>query len=89
MQNVDDPQSRRTIAATDRLFTGPIPAIYDQYLVPLIFEMYARDLAGQISQVKPRRVLETAAGTGVLTRALAADVQIVATDLNQPMFDYA
>ena len=41
----------------------------------------------------PRAVLEMAAGTGVVTRALAPrcppDARIVATDLNQPMLDHA
>jgi ubiquinone/menaquinone biosynthesis C-methylase UbiE len=81
------------MATTDKLFAGSIPEIYDQFLVPLIFEPYARDLAERVAQVRPRRLLETAAGTGALTRALAlrlpADAQIVATDLNQPMLDYA
>jgi ubiquinone/menaquinone biosynthesis C-methylase UbiE len=62
-------------------------------LVPLIFETYARDLAERLAAVKPQDVLETAAGTGVLTRAVAsrlpADACIVATDLNQPMLDHA
>ena len=81
------------MATTDKLFAGPIPEIYDRYLVPLIFKSYACDLAERAFQVRPQRVLETAAGTGVLTRALAlrlpAEARIVATDLNQPMLDYA
>jgi ubiquinone/menaquinone biosynthesis C-methylase UbiE len=81
------------MVATDKLFAGSIPEIYDRFLVPLIFESYARDLAARLAGVKPRDLLETAAGTGVLTRAiasrLAADVRIVATDLNQPMLDHA
>ena len=81
------------MAATDRLFAGSIPDIYDRFLVPLIFETYARDLAERLAAVKPRDVLETAAGTGVLTRAVASrlpvDARIVATDLNQPMLDHA
>ena len=76
----------------DRLFAGSIPELYDRYLVPLIFEPYARDLAPGSPPSQPARVLETAAGTGVATRALAralpASVTIVATDLNQPMLDY-
>src|SRR5262249_40544544 len=63
------------------------------YLVPLIFESYASDLAARVAEVKPRSVLEIAAGTGALTRALAlrlpVEVLIAATDLNQPMLDYA
>ncbi|MEA2897816.1 MAG: hypothetical protein QOJ84_3431 [Bradyrhizobium sp.] len=81
------------MAATDKLFAGSIPEIYDRFMVPLIFESYARDLAGRVAGVEPRDVLETAAGTGVLTRAIAsklpAHVRIVATDLNQPMLDHA
>ncbi|MEA2836999.1 MAG: hypothetical protein QOD89_1549 [Bradyrhizobium sp.] len=81
------------MAATDKLFAGSIPEIYDRYLVPLIFESYARDLAERVAKVAPRHVLETAAGTGVLTRAmvakLSAQARIVATDLNQPMLDHA
>jgi ubiquinone/menaquinone biosynthesis C-methylase UbiE len=81
------------VAETDKLFAGSIPEIYDRFLVPLIFEPYARDLAERVATVQPRDVLETAAGTGVLTRALAArlpaSAQIMATDLNQPMLDHA
>jgi ubiquinone/menaquinone biosynthesis C-methylase UbiE len=81
------------MVATDKLFAGSIPEIYDRYLVPLIFEAYARALAARLAQVNPTDVLETAAGTGVLTRALAsrlpAQARIVATDLNQPMLDRA
>src|SRR5258707_535004 len=81
------------MATTDKLFAGSIPEIYDRFLVPLIFEPYARDLAERLAQVKPHDVLETAAGTGVLTRAIASrlpvDARIVATDLNQPMLNLA
>ncbi len=78
---------------SDSIFAGSIPQLYEQYLVPLIFEPYALDLAQRVAERRPARVLEIAAGTGVLTRqlanVLAASVQIVATDLNQPMLDYA
>ena len=70
---------------TDRLFAGSIPELYDRYLGPLIFEPYARDLAARLAVLQPAHVLETAAGTGVATRALAralpSSVTIVATDL--------
>jgi ubiquinone/menaquinone biosynthesis C-methylase UbiE len=81
------------MVATDKLFAGSIPEIYDRFLVPLIFEPYAADLAGRVAALAPKDVLETAAGTGVLTRALAErlppSTHIVATDLNQPMLDQA
>lgn len=78
---------------TDTRFVGSIPEVYDSYLVPLIFEPYAIDLANRVLERHPSRVLETAAGTGVLTRAMAhslpTHVDLVATDLNQPMLDCA
>jgi ubiquinone/menaquinone biosynthesis C-methylase UbiE len=81
------------MATTDRLFAGSIPEIYDRFLVPLIFEPYAIDLAERLSRTKPKHVLEIAAGTGALTRAIAsrlpAHARIVATDLNGPMLDHA
>src|SRR6516164_9225629 len=81
------------MATTDKLFAGSIPELYEQFLVPLIFEPYACDLAKRVADTAPKDVLETAAGTGVLTRAMAARlpaaVRIVATDLNQPMLDQA
>src|SRR5262245_20700552 len=81
------------MAATDKLFAGSIPEIYDRLLVPLIFESYARDLAERVARLEPRDVLETAAGTGVLTRAMASrlptQARIVATDLNEPMLNHA
>lgn len=78
---------------SDKLFAGSIPHLYEKYLVPLIFEHYARDLAARLSARPPARILEIAAGTGVLTRAMSstlpASSSIVATDLNQPMIDHA
>jgi SAM-dependent methyltransferase len=78
---------------TDKVFAGSIPKLYDTYLVPLIFEPYAADLANRLSSMTLSRVLEIAAGTGVVTRALASalpeSVSVVATDLNQAMLDHA
>jgi ubiquinone/menaquinone biosynthesis C-methylase UbiE len=77
----------------DTVFSGSIPSIYDRYLGPLIFEPYAQDLANRLSDLHTERVLETAAGTGIVTRALLrslpASASIIATDLNQPMLDHA
>ena len=78
---------------SDKVFGGSIPKLYEEYLVPLIFEPYALDLARRVASRSSARVLEIAAGTGVLTRqlasALAPGAAIVATDLNQPMLDLA
>jgi len=77
----------------DKDFVGSIPEIYDTYLVPLIFESYAQDLADRVSALGPDTVLETAAGSGVVARALApalsATAHYTVTDLNQPMLDHA
>jgi len=81
------------MTATDVAFAGSIPALYDRYLVPLLFQPYAEDLAERLRDIRSGRVLETAAGTGVVTRVLAEtlppNVEIVATDLNQAMLDLA
>lgn len=78
---------------TDKVFAGSIPENYDRHLVPLIFEPYAVDLAQRAAAFSPVAVLEIAAGTGVVTRALAPKLSSRAsytvTDLNQPMLDYA
>lgn len=77
----------------DRTFAGSIPRIYETYMVPMVFAPYAKDISDRVRRIPARRVLEVAAGTGVVTRALAAalppDVAIVATDLNQAMVDHA
>jgi ubiquinone/menaquinone biosynthesis C-methylase UbiE len=81
------------MSATDKAFVGSIPENYDTYLVPLIFEPYAADLARRVAELKPKHVLETAAGSGVVPRALAPllapDAAYSVTDLNQPMLDRA
>ncbi len=81
------------MVATDKVFSGSIPELYDRLLVPLIFEPFASDLAARIAKAAPQDVLETAAGTGALTAAmvsrLPATTRIVATDLNEPMLDHS
>lgn len=75
------------------VFSGSIPANYDRYLGPVLFEPYARDLVERLKPRKPRNVLEIACGTGIVTRQLRdelrPDVYIVATDLNPPMIEFA
>jgi ubiquinone/menaquinone biosynthesis C-methylase UbiE len=67
-------------------FVGSIPEHYDRGLGPLIFVDYAADMARRAAAGNPSRVLETAAGTGIVTRALRdalpADTALTATDLN-------
>lgn len=75
------------------IFGGSIPEIYDKHLVPLIFEPYAEDLATRLQDLGPCDLLEIAAGSGVVTRAMArhlpASVSITASDLSEAMLDKA
>ena len=78
---------------SDKAFTGSIPALYDRYLGPMMFQPYAVDLAARVAALAPSAVLETAAGTGIVTAQLAKVLPdaalITATDLNQAMLDVA
>jgi len=82
-----------SIDGSDKDFRDAIAKVYESHLVPLIFQPYAEDLVPRIASRQPTNVLEIAAGTGVVTRAmtsgLPASVAIVATDLNQSMIDQA
>ncbi|MCK0196554.1 methyltransferase domain-containing protein [Ancylobacter sp. 6x-1] len=77
--------------AGDRVFAGAVPELYERLMVPLIFAPYAEVLAARVAELAPRRLLETAAGTGAVTRRMAAvlaqDARIVATDLNPAMLE--
>ena len=77
----------------DVSFVGAIPDIYDKYMVPLMFQPFAEDMAARVAALNPGAVLETAAGTGVVTRVLAPQLgrtaRYVVTDLNTPMLDKA
>ena len=81
------------MSETDKIFAGAIPALYDRYLRPMIFEPYAVDLAARFRDLDKGRLVETAAGTGAVTEALGRTIServaITATDLNPPMLDYA
>ena len=74
-------------------FVGTIPQHYDRHLGPVIFVDYAAAMAKLVAAAKPGRVLETAAGTGIVTRtlrdALPPDTSLTATDLNPPMLEVA
>lgn len=82
-----------TGVGSDAGFVGDIPTQYDRGLGPVIFEGYAADLARRVAAHAPSRVLEIAAGTGILTRHLRAllpgTAQLTATDLNPPMLSVA
>ncbi|MBN8903100.1 MAG: class I SAM-dependent methyltransferase, partial [Rhodospirillales bacterium] len=77
----------------DNAFTGSIPELYDRFMGATLFAPFAADLAARMRTLRTGRLLELAAGTGIATAALAATlpeaVQILATDLNQPMLDHA
>ncbi len=80
------------MTARDTVFAGSIPATYDQYMVPMVFAPYAKLVAEHAVAVQPQRILETAAGTGVVTQELnraLPGAEIIATDLNPPMLEEA
>jgi SAM-dependent methyltransferase len=80
------------MTATDTVFAGSIPGLYDRYLGPLLFAPYADEVARRARTFDPGHVLETAAGTGIVTAALhqaLPDANIIATDLNPAMLDVA
>jgi ubiquinone/menaquinone biosynthesis C-methylase UbiE len=74
-------------------FSGSIPAAYDRYLGPMLFQPYAEDLATRLQVGENGSLLELACGTGILTRVLRTrlptTVKLTATDLNEPMFRHA
>ena len=80
------------MTSADAAFSGSIPALYQACLVPLLFAPYAEDLVWRVARLDPQDILETAAGTGIVTETLAREIpgaRIVATDLNQAMLDVA
>jgi ubiquinone/menaquinone biosynthesis C-methylase UbiE len=74
-------------------FSGSIPENYDTGLGPVIFVDYAEDIARRAADLKPGRVLETAAGTGIVSRRLRdllpPATQLVSTDLSPAMLEIA
>jgi ubiquinone/menaquinone biosynthesis C-methylase UbiE len=81
------------MASQSSRFIGSIPEHYDRGLGPRIFQDYAEDLARRVAQQGPGSVLELAAGTGIVTRALRdalpGGCQLIASDLNPPMLEQA
>src|SRR5260221_13454075 len=79
------------MAETD-VFKHSTPSLYDRYMGPLLFEPYAKHVAERVALVRPQRILETAAGTGIATRAVSeglAEATIVVTDINPAVLDVA
>jgi ubiquinone/menaquinone biosynthesis C-methylase UbiE len=74
-------------------FTDDIPFAYDRGLGPVLFHDYADHMAQYVARLRPQRVLETCAGTGIVTRrlrdGLPATTTIITTDLNPPMLNVA
>ena len=74
-------------------FGGSIPENYERYMVPLLFADYAADLASRLEVPAGGAVLETACGTGAVTRHLRArlpqDVGLTITDLAPAMVERA
>jgi SAM-dependent methyltransferase len=77
----------------DAAFVGSIPQHYHRGLGPTLFEPYAQETAARLAVLAPGRVLETACGTGIVTRrlreSLPPEAKLVATDLNEPMASVA
>jgi ubiquinone/menaquinone biosynthesis C-methylase UbiE len=74
-------------------FIGSIPENYDRGLGPIFFTDCAEHTARLVARYAPSRVLETGAGTGIVTRrlrdVLPATARLIASDLNPPMLDVA
>jgi len=78
--------------STEARWVGSMPEVYDRVLVPILFSPFAPELAARAAATAPRRVLELAAGTGVLTAELVQalpEADLVATDLNPAMVAWA
>ncbi|MER5301850.1 class I SAM-dependent methyltransferase [Streptomyces lasiicapitis] len=79
---------RVTETNADQRWSESMSAAYEQYLVPVVFRPFADDLTARAAVLQPRRILELAAGTGVLTSSLLAaapSAAVTATDLNEAM----
>ena len=76
----------------EAIWVGTMPAVYDSALGPALFRPHAVQLAALTVPLSPARVLEEAAGTGILTAELVRalpSAQITATDLNPSMVSWA
>ena len=74
------------------VFKHSTPSLYDRCMGPLLFEPWAKHVANRVAVLEPDRILETAAGTGIVTRAVGEAVPratIVATDINPALVEFA
>jgi ubiquinone/menaquinone biosynthesis C-methylase UbiE len=85
--------SNKTVSKESTRFDGSIPEMYDRHLGALLFEPYAADIADRVAKLRPRKVLEIAAGTGIASRRLLdrllRETVLTISDLNAPMLEYA
>ena len=85
--------SNTTVSEESTRFDGSIPEMYDRHLGALLFEPYAADIADRVAKLRPRKVLEIAAGTGIASRRLLdrlpRETVLTVSDLNAPMLEYA
>jgi len=74
-------------------FVGNIPEHYDRGLGPVFFADFAEETAKRVAAFAPQRVLETSAGTGIVSRRLrdllSSGARLTVTDLNPPMLEVA
>jgi ubiquinone/menaquinone biosynthesis C-methylase UbiE len=74
------------------VFKHSTPELYDRYMGPLLFAPYAEHVAKRVAFLRPARILETAAGTGIVTRAVhetVPEAEIIATDINPAVVEFA
>lgn len=75
------------------LFSGSIPANYDENLGPMFFEAYAEDIRRYIDPLLVKSALEIACGTGRVTRhlrkILSPDAKLIASDISPDMLAIA
>jgi ubiquinone/menaquinone biosynthesis C-methylase UbiE len=73
--------------------SSSVPKAYDEFLVPRLFEPWAKLLLDEANLQAGEAVLDLATGPGTVARLAAARLgpkgRVVATDISQPMLDVA
>ena len=79
------------MANKENKYAGSVPDVYQEYLVPILFDPFAKDLATRIVAPEHGAILETACGTGVLAEYLLdrvdKGIKLIETDLNPAMLE--